>query len=323
MGLFGNNEKTGAGIAKNAPKKKPFFRYWELAFGKFWKIIDINMLMTAAFLPLLLAVVVIYYFIQDYTNTALLIAAAFVLLFAVCFGPTVAACTKILRNFSLEKPTFLLDTFFKTFRSSFKQSCPMGIIDLVMGASVASSFYVYPKIIAQIREEGIDGEGFYYVLFIITLSIAIVVTLMSFYAYLMIISTDLKMTNILKNALALSFIALKKNFLTLLLAFLVMGGFALLTYLFPYIMAIFWLFIPTGFVAFMIVFNCYPVIQKYVINPYYAQRGEINPELVYTETRGENLFQDMGGQERPAELSEAKNTGNHSVKPKKKGKIIS
>ena len=325
MSLFGNYEKSGAGIAKNAPKKKPFFRYWELAFGKFWKIIEINMLMTASFLPLLLAVVVIYYFIQDYTGTAMLIAGGFVVLFVVCFGPVIAGCTKVLRNFTLEKPTFMLDTFFKTFRSSFRQSCPMGIIDLIMTASVASSFYVYPKMIAQIREEGIGGEGFYYVLFILTLSIAIVITLMSFYAYLMIVSTDLSMKNILKNSLALSFIALKKNFITLLITAFVMGGFALLTYLFPYIMAIFWVFIPTGFVAFMIVFNCYPVIQQYVINPYYEQRGEVSPEQNFAQNDGENLFEDMGGKETPIEPAKSKNGKNteSSGKPKKKGKVIS
>ena len=319
MSLFGNYEKSGAGIAKDAPQKKPFFRYWELAFRKFWKIIEVNMLMAAAFLPLLLAIVVIYYFIQDYTNITLIIAGAFVILFAVCFGSVIAGCTKLLRNFSIEKPTFLLSDFFRTFKSSFKQACPLGILNLLIAASVGSSFYVYPKIIAQIREDGTGGEGFYYVLFILTLSIAIVVTLMSFYAYLMIVSTDLSMTSILKNSLALSFIALKKNALTLLLTVLIIGGFALLTYLFPYIMGILWLFLPVGFVAFMIVFNCYPVIQKYVINPYYEQRGEVNPELSYTQNEGENLFEDMGGKEAPSETKSSPS----SSKSKKKGKVIS
>ncbi len=325
MSLFQNYEKSGAGIAKNAPEKKPFFRYWELVFNKFWKIIEINMLMAAAFLPLILAAVVIYYFIQDYTGTAMLIAAGFVVLFAVCFGSVIAGCTKILRNFTLEKPTFMMDTFFKTFRSCFRQACPMGIIDLVMAASVASSFYVYPKIIAQIREAGSGGESIYYVLFVLTLSIAIVVTLMSFYAYLMIVSTDLSMKNILKNSLALSFIALKKNAVTLLITILVMGGFALLTWLFPYIMAIFWVFLPTGFVAFMIVFNCYPVIQKYVINPYYEQRGEVSPEQKFSSNEGENLFEDMGGQETPSEApAQGKASKPESTsKAHKKGKIIS
>ncbi len=320
MSLFGN-DSSGAGIAKDAPKKKPFFRYWELAFNKFWKIIEINMLMAFSSVPVLLAVTVIFYFVEDYTNIALLIAAMLILITAICFGGVIAGCTKVLRNFVLEKPTFMMHTFWKTFRSCFKQSCIMGIIDLVMTASVLSSFYVYPKIIAQIKEQALGGETIYYVLFVLTLSIAIVVTLMSFYAYLMIVSTELSMTNILKNSLALSFIALKKNTLTLLLAVFIMGIFGLLTYYVPYLMII-WLFVPTGFVAFMIVFNCYPVIQQFVINPYYAQRGEINPELTYSENDGQNLFEDMGGKETAAPAPETSHS-SHSSKSNKKRKIIS
>ena len=315
MSLFGNSIKTGAGIAKDEPPKKPFFRYWEIAFRKFWKIIDINMIIALGFLPLLLAGLVIYYFAENYAKIALLLAGAFIILFAVCFGPLMAGCTQVLRNFAREKPIFLLDTFFKAFKNNFKQACLIGIIDLIMIVSVASSFYVYPKMIQD------DGSAIYYVLFVFTLSIAIAVTMMSFYAYLMIVSTDLSIKNVLKNSLALSFIALKKNFITLLTAILVMGIFGLLTYLFPYIFAIFWLFIPTGFVAFMIVFNCYPVIQKFVINPYYVQKGEINPELIMPKDE-ESIFKDHGGSEKPTEIIN-ENRSKNSKTPRKKGKVIS
>ncbi|MDE6776717.1 MAG: DUF624 domain-containing protein, partial [Oscillospiraceae bacterium] len=275
-------------------------------------------LMALGFLPLLLAGLVIYYFAENYAKTALLLAGGLIILFAVCFGPLLAGCTQVLRNFAREKPIFLLDTFFKAFKNNFKQACLVGIIDLIMIISVASSFYVYPKMIQA------DGSAIYYILFISTLSIAIAVTMMSFYAYLMIVSTDLSMKNILKNSLALSFIALKQNFITLLIAILVMGIFGILTYLFPYILAIFWLFLPTGFVAFMIVFNCYPVIQKFVINPYYTQKGEINPELTANSTGGENLFEDRGGSEKPTEIINTKENESRNHKtPRKKGKVIS
>ena len=326
MALFGNSRKHQAGIAKDIPEKKPFFRYWEIAFRKFWKIIDVNMLLAAGCLPLIGAAAIMYYFSEKYASTAFLIAAVLVIVFAVCFGPLIAACTQILRNFAREKPMFLMNTFFKTFKNNFKQACLVGIIDLVMIASVASSLYVYPKMIAA------SGATIYYVLLIATMSIALAVTMTSFYAYLMIVSTDLSFGNMLKNSLALSFIALKKNLLTFLIALLIMGSCGLLTYLFPYV-SVLWIFIPTGFVAFMIVFNCYPVIQKFVINPYYAQRGEINPEIMANQTNGENLFEDRGGKELPPEETDSDqnqkpktNSGSHqkhSGNHRKKGKVIS
>jgi len=315
MGLFGNYEASGAGIAKDAPKKKPFFRFWELVGRKFWKLIEVNLLLMSSLLPLIGALAAVYFLINVNTTLALVMFLVLVLLFVFLFGPTIAGCTKIFRNFSLEKPLFIMDTFFKTFRSCFKQSCIMGIIDLLVIASVASGFYVYPQIIEAINAGKIqDSATMYYVMFIAGLSIAIAVLLMSFYAYPMIVSTDLSMKNILKNSLALSCIALKKNLLTLLIVVLVCGAFALLTYLFPYIMVFILPFLPLSFVGFAIVFNCYPIIQKFVINPYYAQRGEVNPEMLHAQTGGENVFEDQGGKEKPVEAPKQK---------KKKGKVIS
>ena len=232
-------------------------------------------------------------------------------LFAAIFGPNLAAVTKILRFFTLEKPCFLMETYWKTFKESFRQACPLGLIDLLVGSSVASGLYVYPRVIALVRESGEGSEMFYYVLFIVTLSLAIAVLMMSFYGYLMIVSTELSFKNVLKNSLALSFLALKNNLITLAISAVVMGIFGVLTYYFPYVMMIVWIFFPTAYVGFLIVFNCYPIIQKYVINPYYAQRGEVSPEMQFAETAGENLFEDQGGKEAPVEPA---------VEPRKKGK---
>ena len=72
----------------------------------------------------------------------------------------------------------------------------------------------------------------------------------------------------------------------------------LLTWYIPAVMLVLWLFMPVSFIGFIVVFNCYPVVQKYVINPYYTQRGEVNPELVAAEDAG--VFVDRGGKEAPS-----------------------
>ncbi len=313
MGLFGNYESSGVGIAKNAPKKKPFFRFWELTGRKFWKLIELNMLLMTLTLPLIGAAAVLYFLLGTSPALAFGVAGILVLLSAVLLGPYLAGCAKILRNFTLEKPLFLFDTFKKTFRSCFKQACVMGLLDVLVAISLAAGLYVYPMMITGAKEAG-ASPTMYYVLLVASFSVAIAVLLMSFYAYLMIVSTDLSMKNILKNSLALSCIALKQNLITLVIVVLVLGAFILLSIFFPYIMAFVWPFVPLSFLGFVIVFNCYPVIQKYVINPYYAQRGEVNPEMLHGQSQGENVFEDQGGKEKPVE---AKKQG------KGKGKVIS
>ncbi len=313
MGLFGNYENAGVGIAKNAPKKKPFFRFWELVGRKFWKLIELNMLFMTCLLPIIGAILVIYFCINVNETLTLFLAGMLVLISAVLFGPYIAGCTKILRNFTLEKPMFFMDTFWKTFKGCFKQSCIMGLLDIVVAGSVAAGFYVYPQLISYYTDNS-GSPTMYYILFVASLSIALAILLMSFYAYPMIVSTSLSMKNILKNALALSCIALKKNLLTLVIVLGICGITALLTILFPQIMMFVLPFMPLSFVGFVIVFNCYPVIQKYVINPYYAQRGEVNPELMTGVPEGENVFEDQGGKEKPIEAPKQK---------KGKGKVIS
>ena len=229
MPLFGNYEKAGSGIAKDRPQKKPFFRFWEILGRKFWKLMELNMILTLSMLPLVAALAAVFYLGQKYTTAALTIAGVMLVVFAAIFGPNLAAVTKILRFFVLEKPCFIMDTYWKTFKSSFRQACPLGLIDLLVGASVTSAFFVYPKVIAIVKQSGEGTELIYYTLFILTLSIAIAVLLMSFYGYLMIVSTELSFKNVLKNSLALSFLALKTNLLTLLLSAAVMGIFVALT----------------------------------------------------------------------------------------------
>lgn len=325
MGLFGGNyERAGSGIAKNAPKKKGFFRYMEIFGRKFWKLLGLNLLYSVFFLPLLVAVVVLL------TNTipanlSVVLAVLCVILFAVLFGPATAAHTKILKNFFMEKPTFMIHDFFRTLRLEFKHASVVGILDCVLACCIGSAFYVYPKLIEQ------TGSKVYYVFFAITLSIGLIALLMNFYVFLMMISTNLSLKNVLKNSLALAVVALKKNVITLLIVAVVVAIYVVVL-LFTdlrYSMILLFLlpFLPASWLGLSIVVQCYPVIQRYIINPYYEQRGEINPELLQgTSSEEETVFEDMGGKEKPIEPEKkAKRSGANRSDASKghKGKIIS
>ena len=62
-------------------------------------------------------------------------------------------------------------------------------------------------------------------------------------------------------------------------------------------------------------FNSYPQIQKYVIDPYYEERGEVNPEYgVYSaEDEDDILFVDKGGEEAPIESKKTKQKKNKTI----------
>lgn len=321
MGLFGSNyERAGSGIAKNAPKKKGFFRFFEIFGRKFWKLFELNFLYFLSFLPVIGAAV-LYLVLSSQLGTIL--AAACLVLFTVIIGPATAAHTKILKNFVMEKPTFLAHDFFRTFRSEFKHSCIVGILDCLLVCCISAAFYVYPRLIEQ------TGNKVFYVFFAITLSIGVIGLLMNFYIFPMLVSTNLSLKNVLKNSLALSVVALKTNIVTLLIVSAVVAVYAVVLMFvnIRYSMILLFLlpFLPASWLGLVIVFQSYPIIQKYIINPYYEQRGEVNPELAQASaSEEETVFEDMGGKEKPIEPPKkagGKSSGSRAHKGK--GKIIS
>lgn len=295
LGLFNNYESAGPGIAKNAPKKKGVALFFDIFFRKFWKITGLNMLLFIFFIPVAAVLPVIYYIDQPYVSLTVL--AVLFVIFTVNIGPAMAGMTKVLRTFLLERHSFVVRDFFRGYRQNFKKAAVIGIVDVIVMISVIAGYNVYPDMAVYYDNKLL------YVPLVISFSVAIVVLMMNYYIFLMLVSTDLSMKNLIKNSFALAFVSLKQNIITTLLA----AAFAaLMILIFLYAMPICLLllpFFPAAIVWFIVCFNSYPVIQKYVINPYYESMGQINPELsdIADEIEEETLFEDMGGKEKPIE----------------------
>lgn len=271
MGFFGGYENAGPGIPKSELEKKGIFKFFEIYFGKFWKLIELNLLYLLFCIPV------------------------------VTIGPATASLMKVARNYTQSRPTFLCSEFWKTFKSCFKQSFIMGLIDILFVVAIFVAIPVYNSMAKQ--------NSFFMVPFIICLSMAMIFLMMHFYIYLMIVSTNLTLPQIVKNSFFLVCIGLKNSLLTLLVLFVEI---ALLFLFLPYSSFVM-PFLPFSFFALTVAFNCFPVIRKYVIQPYYKQKGEESPEFEFRKAdESQALFEDRGGEEKPIQ-----------VKKKGKGKIIS
>lgn len=295
MSIFSNDyESRGAGIAKNAPKKTGLRLFFEIFFRKFWKLIEVNMLYFVFFIPIFLILASLSFIPNGVVS--LICAGISLVLFVVNIGPATAGMTKIMRNYVLEKHSFIVNDFFKAFRANFKKASLIGFIDCFIMLSVYASIQVYPVLAEQ------AGTKLMYIPMIITISLAIVIMMMNYYIFLMLIATNLSLKNLIKNSFALAFVALKQNIITFIVtAVTAVGMFLLYIYMRPLFLSLI-PFMPMAFVWFVTCFNSYPVIQKFVINPYYASIGEVNPELAEDEPDGEEpVFQDMGGKEKPIE----------------------
>lgn len=292
---FFNNYQNGPGISKYGPKKKGLALFFDLFFRKIWHITGLNVLFFIFCIPLYVG----FFLLSFMENYELLLALLIVLflIFAVTVGPAIAGMTKVMRMFLIEKHTYIIRDFFRGFKENFKKASVVGILDIVVALSAYASYNVYPYCVVKY------DSNLFYIPMILALSVTIVVFIMNYYIFLMMTATDLSLKNILKNSFALAFVSMKENILTTI--FIV--AFALLMFMiFVNAMPLFLILImifPIALVWFIVCFISYPVIQKYVINPYYDNMGEVNPELTSDAeaVEEETLFEDMGGKEKPIE----------------------
>lgn len=276
MGLFYNNNVAGPGVSKK--RKKPFFRFWELFWNKFWTFFTMNVIYVVACLPV------------------------------VTFGPATAALTAMMRNVYLERPQFIWHDFWQEFKKNFKQSFVIGLVNL---AEVVVAVLSYRQYLAT--EEMTSSLR---LMFIGAFAAQTIFLLMNFYIYPQIAALDMKLGQIVKNSVILVFANLPGELIVL--AFLTGFGALLVFFTLP---AVFFLpFIPGAWMIFLSVFCCYPAIQKLIINPYYEQSGEPNPEIPAWELedaeneKGKTVFADQGGKESAINLKAEKKKGHKVIK---------
>jgi uncharacterized membrane protein YesL len=112
--------------------------------------------------------------------------------------------------------------------------------------------------------------------YVANFAIAIVYLIMRFYIYLMLITFDMKIVKIIKNALIFVMLGIKRNLMAILWILILAGiNFLVLVWLLP-----FGLLLPFFYIVsipmFTTVYAAYPVIKRYMIDasPYAPQADE-------------------------------------------------
>lgn len=263
FGLF-NYAKPGKGVDKGAPEKKRFFYFFELFGRKFWKLIQLNLIFLLFSIPI------------------------------VTIGPAYVAMCKVMKDMVNERGIFLFSDFFEAFKKNFKQSIIFWIIDLfiIVVFSVCIPFYYNMT----------NDNMFGWVLFGLSMCLMFVWFLMNCYMFVMMPILDMKLKPMLKNAFYLSILGIKSNLCTFFALLLIFGGCFVLFLCGPVpILICFLLFFTILFslAGFITTFNCYPLVNKYIIEPYYEKTGEQRPdEFHYDESEFDDvIFEDIGTKE--------------------------
>lgn len=246
FGLF-DHTKPGKGVSKDAPKKKTFFLFFEYFLGNFWRFMSINLIYCLISIPLI-------------TN-----------------GLANAGLAHVTRNISINKHSFGLSDFFETIKKNWKQGLIAGIINTVVYVLIAFDFYFF-----LLLEDSVFKTIGLAVAFVFVITF----TIMNFYIWTMMITLNYKLTQIYKNAFRFTFIAIWRNILCLALIVLISVVGVGLMFLFEeyslYILAaevLITILCYPAFVHLMTQFVAFPVLKKYVIEPYYREHPDDDIEL--------------------------------------------
>ncbi len=298
-----------------------FARYFKLLGRRFWKLISLNLLMLPMVIPILLAV---YFYLgfdktpvennpifstlygvnlieQSPTVTQLLdlfgaqlnipyggtltyvLIGICVVFLLVTFGWQNAGATYILRSMVRGEPVFLFSDYFYAIRRNLKQGFVMGVIDLLAIFLLVFDIFYFSSMPSSFW---IDC-GFWAICIM-----AVLYFFMRFYIYLLMVTFDLSIRKIFKNALIFTALGVKRNLMGLI-------GIVVITALNVVLFPIF-MMTPLSFAiplllpflyylavtAFTSTYAAYPIIDRYMIEPYRTNEEEVE-ETDGTSDEGE------------------------------------
>ncbi len=302
MGLFSPSFlKPGKGIDKDAPQKRSFFRFFDIFFRKFWHLVRLNLLYALTMLPTFIIVFLLAGIISDtmfsmgdiqgllqnmaqqgaeylndpqtfeYELSHLIVTFDLFFRFVIAFvftifwgmGPASAGFTYVLRNFAKEEHAWIWSDFKDATKNNFKQSLIVYLIDIVAFVIFYIAFMVYGQM-----------SGFLGALRYVIMMILFIYTLMHLYIYPIMVTFDLKLKEIYRNALLFAIGKLPSNMLVFLilaaihfgavfLCVLYGGGYAIPLF---GVLVILELFILLSFSGLLVNFNSYPKLKKYMID---------------------------------------------------------
>ncbi|MBQ8370061.1 MAG: DUF624 domain-containing protein [Clostridia bacterium] len=184
-------------------------------------------------------------------------------LLLITWGPVNAGVTYLIRNLFRGKPVMMWQDFKDTVKRNFRQSLIYGILDIGIIVLI-----VYDIVFFWLNY---NLNMVMSTLFFSALTMALLYFFMRPYIYLMIVTFDLSLFSMFKNALRFTVLGLKRNFMFLLgtVAVFLIEYFLMYAY-FPLAVIVPFVILPSLLVT-MGVYAAFPVIKKYMIDPFYEE----------------------------------------------------
>lgn len=325
-GIFGlfDYTKEGPGVEADEPQKGPLAEFFTLYFRKFWKFVTLGLMFTLFNLPgIVLALIASLYllpllfpglalnrliesveslnleFVEGVTAATVgaLYSIIFVAILALTLvalqyfvvGPSHAALTYIHRNYARGEHAFLWWDFKDAFKANWKQSLITSILGALFCAMIIFAYNFYGQVAV-----GLLGV----VVRTLLMLILVLITIAQMYIYQMMVTFELPLKYLFKNAFLFTILRLPFN-LGILLALLVVNTvIPLVVMLFLpdvralFIIAAYFIFFASSFSLFLINYFVNRQLQRFMIQPLMAQEAAEEAALAEDWEYDEDEFDD-------------------------------
>ncbi len=291
--------RDGKGVEKGEDTRPTLRRFFKLFGRKFWRLITVNFVMLIQVLPLLGCVFLylggpkvatqysplypallgaqtampttagstlfngaagLSHTMPIFNSWVHWVMLGLLLFQLITYGWQKVGTTYILRNMVRGDGVFIFSDFFYAIRRNLKQGLIVGVIDCIATVTLAFNVTFY------YAQPPVWYNNFMYAL---TIALILIYIIMRFYIYLMLVTFDMKIFKMFKNALIFTVLGIRRNLMALLGIAALIGIFAaMLVFLLPlkfYAALILPFMCFLGFSGFMYNYAAYPVIEKYMI----------------------------------------------------------
>lgn len=216
------------------------------------------------------------------TVSKVLMYSVFALVFS--FGLSTIGLVYNIRNICAGEHIDTWNDYFYAIKRNFKQGIIIGVLDFVLIFLLVYDIMVY---------NASSGNSFMnLVFFYAIIAIAAIYYIMRFYIYLQLVTCEMKIGKIIKNAFLLTALGIKRNLIGLFGAILAVIVYIYIYLLLPQAAIVLFAMFMFSLLTYIGVYCAYPVFKKYVVDPYYEDHPEERPEDPFSTA--EQVFVDRG-----------------------------
>lgn len=277
-----NYDKPGKGVSKDEPQKSALANFFSIFGGRLTKLMQLNLLFMVPFI-VILALSLVLFFLPITRYDLIFVKGSVTYQFSlwnfyvvplpmILLSPFFAGLTYVTRNFARREHAFIYMDSKEAVAKNWKQFLANGVVTYLLYVLLSFADIYY---FASMNESWVYG-----IPFAVCVMATLIFVFASYYVPVMMLMFDLKLGQIYKNALIFSILGIVRNLIiTGVTVVFLFVGWKCLTYnlLTVLLLLLFIVLLAFSFFSFLVNYCVYPIIEKYLIIPYYGEHKDDQP----------------------------------------------